>query len=133
MKIILIYPPCWKIAATGESPYPPGEGPYEGWQPGTPFDGDELRAPYGLLSLAAQAKRAGHDVEVWNLYAFPWKEIVALVQQKPADLYGLSCFTHNRRGTYMLADEIRRLHPRAFILTGGTALQPLASRSRYTP
>jgi radical SAM superfamily enzyme YgiQ (UPF0313 family) len=119
MKIILIYPPRWKIATAGEPPYPPGEGPYEGWQPSTPFDGDELRAPYGLLSLAAQAKRAGHDVETWNLYAFPWREIVAMLRRKPADLYGLSCFTHNRRGTYMLADEIRRFHPRTFILTGG--------------
>jgi anaerobic magnesium-protoporphyrin IX monomethyl ester cyclase len=119
MKIILIYPPCWKIVTPGETPYPPGEGPYEGWQPGTPFDGDELRVPYGLLSLAAQARRAGHQVEVWNLYSFPWKEIVGLLQHKPADLYGLSCFTINRRGTYMLADEIRRLYPGAFVLAGG--------------
>jgi radical SAM superfamily enzyme YgiQ (UPF0313 family) len=119
MKIILLYPPPWKIAASGESPYPPGEGPYQGWQPGTPFDGSELRAPYGLLSLAAQAKRAGHQVELLNLYTFPWKEIVELLRRTPADLFGLSCFTHNRRGTYLLSDEIRRLHPGAFILVGG--------------
>jgi radical SAM superfamily enzyme YgiQ (UPF0313 family) len=119
MKIVLLYPPRWKIAPLGESPYPPGEGPYEGWQPGTPYDGDEIRAPYGLLSLAAQAIRAGHQVETYNLYAYPWPEIVALLRRNPADIYGLSSFTHNRRGTYLLADEIRRFNPPAFIMAGG--------------
>ena len=52
------------------------EGP-----PDRPFEhclrGDSEHIPLGLLSLAAQASAAGHDVRVLNLFAFAWQDIEA--------------------------------------------------------
>ncbi|MBM4310790.1 MAG: B12-binding domain-containing radical SAM protein [Deltaproteobacteria bacterium] len=119
LRIILIYAPPWKITPAGEAPYektegPPSEGPCEQL-----LRGDSEHIPLGLLSLAAQARSAGHDVRVLNLFAFAWKDIEDIITATAADLYGLSCFTLNRRGTVMLAELIRRLHPQAHIAVGG--------------
>ncbi|MBW1961907.1 MAG: radical SAM protein [Deltaproteobacteria bacterium] len=119
MRILLLYPPPWKIPAPGEAPDISGEGPYEGWTSQIQFGQDELRMPYGLMSLAAQAKRSGYKVTLLNLYLFAWRDIEQLMKKLPAELYGLSCFTHNRRGAMSLATLIRRLYPQAFIVMGG--------------
>ena len=115
LRIMLIYPPPWKLARAGEAQYAGAEGPPDGG----PFEqflrGDSEHIPLGLLSLAAQASAAGHDVRVLNLFAFAWKDIEDIITATEADLFGLSCFTQNRRGTVMLADLIRRLHPQAHI------------------
>ncbi len=118
MRIVLIYPPPWKIAAPGQDP-DQREGPHPGWKPGEGFGGDEMITPYGLLSLAAQAKRAGHEVTLLNLYAFSWRDVTKIVRCLPADLYGLSCFTSNRRGTLSVAQLIREMHPEAYVVVGG--------------
>ncbi len=119
LRIALIYPPPWKLARAGEAPYAGAEGPPEGG----PFEhclrGDSEHIPLGLLSLAAQARAAGHDVTVLNLFAFAWRDIEQIIASVQAGLFGLSCFTLNRRGTLMLADLIRRLHPHAHITVGG--------------
>ncbi|MFH1350105.1 MAG: radical SAM protein, partial [Pseudomonadota bacterium] len=83
------------------------------------FDGDQITMPYGLLSLAAQAKRAGHDVIPLNLFTFAWGDVIGIIRGLPADLYGLSCFTGNRRGTLSVSRLIRDIHPKAFIVVGG--------------
>lgn len=75
--------------------------------------------PYGLLSLAAQALRAGHHVDVLNLSTFPWREVELVLASRPADLFGLSCLTINRRGVMALATLLRQLHPVAHIVVGG--------------
>ena len=74
MRLVLIYPPHWKIAAPGEPPYAPGEGPPTGHE-GIVLDGDLLGPPYGLLLLSAQAIRAGHSVTTLNLADFAWPEV----------------------------------------------------------
>jgi radical SAM superfamily enzyme YgiQ (UPF0313 family) len=74
---------------------------------------------YGLVSLAAQAKRAGHDVTVLNLYPFAWRDVTEIIRRFPSDLYGLSCFTCNRRGTLSLSHLIRKMYLRAIIIVGG--------------
>lgn len=119
MRILLLYPPPWKIPRPGENEIPSGEGPYEGWTEENRFGCDEMRTPYGLLSIAAQAKRAGHHVMVLNIYPFAWKDIEKIIVGTKAELYGLSCFTHNRRGTHYVARLIREVHPRARIIVGG--------------
>ncbi|RPI78830.1 MAG: radical SAM protein [Desulfobacteraceae bacterium] len=119
MRIILIYPPPWKIPLPNEAPDRNGQGPPRAWRPGSLFSGDEITIPYGLLSLAAQAKQHGHAVTVLNLYAFAWSDILKLLPLLPAELYGLSCFTQNRRGALALAEQIRRLFPAAHIVLGG--------------
>jgi radical SAM superfamily enzyme YgiQ (UPF0313 family) len=119
MRIVLLYPPPWKIPAPGEEPDCSGEGPPAHVSSGYVFDGDTLHIPCGLLSLAAQARHAGHEVTVLNLYTFVWRDVCRIIELCPAELYGLSCFTANRRGVISTARLIRSFHPRAHITIGG--------------
>jgi radical SAM superfamily enzyme YgiQ (UPF0313 family) len=119
MRIVLLYPPPWKIPAPGEEPDCSGEGPPLQVNFCCPFDGDTLHIPCGLLSLAAQARHAGHEVTVLNLYTFSWRDVCRIIELSPAELYGLSCFTANRRGVLATARLIRGFHPRAHITIGG--------------
>ncbi|MCX8043358.1 MAG: B12-binding domain-containing radical SAM protein [Desulfobacterota bacterium] len=119
MRIVLLYPPVWKIPPTGEEPFSPEEGPPEGVDASRALSGDLLSIPGGLLSLAAQALDAGHAVTVLNLITLPWQDVAHAVEQHPAEVYGLSCFTVNRRGTLSLARLIRRYYPSAHIVVGG--------------
>lgn len=119
MRIALLYPPPWAIAAPGTAGLPEGAEPPRGVAPGAVPDGDETTLPCGLMSLAAQARRAGHRVTLFNLYTFAWSSIEKIIGRLPADIYGLSCLTVNRRGTAALARLIRRVHPSAHIVVGG--------------
>ncbi|MFH1148486.1 MAG: radical SAM protein [Pseudomonadota bacterium] len=119
MRVILIYPPPWKIPAQDDIPDDSGEGPPAGWDPAKGLDLDAMTIPYGLLSLAAQVRDAGHEVIVLNLYDYTWRDITEVIHKLPADVYGLSCFTSNRRGTISTARLIREFHPEAYIVLGG--------------
>jgi radical SAM superfamily enzyme YgiQ (UPF0313 family) len=125
MRVALIYPPPWKIPAKGEAP-DPVDGPPQDYCDGD-LDGDFYQIPYGLLSLAAQVKRAGHAVKVLNLSAYPWSDVAQVLSELDADLYGMSCWTANRRGVALAAEHIRKSHPEAHILVGGPHAAPLAT------
>src|SRR5271154_603183 len=100
MRIALLYPPPWKIPVNGE---PPGDdGPPAGYREGD-LDADFYQTPYGLFSLGAQALRAGHQVKVVNLSAFSWSRVEEILAALDADLYGMSCWTANRRGVALAA------------------------------
>jgi radical SAM superfamily enzyme YgiQ (UPF0313 family) len=118
MRIVLLYPPPWKVAAPGEHADFGQDGPPEGFRP-TDVDRDFFQAPYGLLSLAAQALRAGHQVKVLNLSAFTWTRVQDVLRQLDADLFGLSCYTANRRGVGLVAECIKQHHPDAHVVVGG--------------
>jgi anaerobic magnesium-protoporphyrin IX monomethyl ester cyclase len=124
-KIALLYPPPWKIPGPGEPTPAPGEGPPEGYQEGD-LDGDFYQIPVGLLQLGANARRAGHQVRVLNLSAFPWSRVHAVVRGLDADVFGLSCWTANRRGVAMVAAAARKHHPAARVVVGGPHATPLA-------
>lgn len=135
MKIVLLYPPPWKIVEPGKRPYAT-EGAPQGIDPSLPVttDVDTLTCPNGVLSLAAQAMDAGHEVSTYNLYDFPWGNIEALVEVLDADVFGLSCFTGNRRGMAALAALLRERHPQAHITVGGPHVTALAKETlRYVP
>jgi len=119
MKIVLLYPPPWKIARDGYPPYPPGEGAPANMDATAVNEGDFIQAPYGLLSLAAQAWRNGLSVLIFNISNSPWLDIETLIHRLDADLFGLSCMTANRRGVAMLAQLIRDIHPKSHIVVGG--------------
>jgi radical SAM superfamily enzyme YgiQ (UPF0313 family) len=126
MRIALLYPPPWKIAGPEEDPRRWGrDGPPEGYRDGD-LDGDFYQIPYGLLTIAAQAKRAGHQVKICNLSAYPFAEVERIVARLDADLYGMSCWTANRRGVGLVADLLRAHHPNACIVVGGPHASPLA-------
>jgi radical SAM superfamily enzyme YgiQ (UPF0313 family) len=125
MRLAFIYPPPWKIAPRGQAPEAGLDGPPPEHREGD-LDADFFQIPYGLLSLAAQAIRAGHEVKVLNLSAHPWPEVEAVVGLVDADLYGISCWTANRRGAALMAKSIRARHPAAHIVVGGPHATALA-------
>jgi len=118
LRIALIYPPPWQIPAPGEMPTGMPFGPSRDARD-LVLDEDFKTITYGLLTLAAEAKRAGHDVTLHNLAVTPWREVVELIRGMPADVYGISSFTANRRGMGAMAELIRQLHPQAHIVAGG--------------
>jgi radical SAM superfamily enzyme YgiQ (UPF0313 family) len=125
MRIALLYPPPWKLPLPGEAPDIGGEGPPTEYAAGD-LDADFFQTPYGLLALGAQALRAGHQVKVINLSAFPWAHVERVLRELDADLYGMSCWTANRRGVALVAREIKRLRPGAHVVVGGPHATPLA-------
>jgi anaerobic magnesium-protoporphyrin IX monomethyl ester cyclase len=124
MRIALLYPPPWKIPAPGEQPAS-SDGPPADYRAGD-LDADFHQTPYGLFSLGAQALRAGHSVKVINLSAFPWGRVEEVLRALDADLYGMSCWTANRRGVALVARHLRALRPHAPIVVGGPHATPLA-------
>src|ERR1041384_4721943 len=118
MRVALLYPPPWKLAEPGQPDVSDGDGPPRDYRPGD-LDPDFHQIPYGLLSLGAQAARAGHQVKVCNLSAFSWARVEEVVKALEADVYGMSCWTANRRGVDLVAREIRQHHRRAHIVVGG--------------
>jgi anaerobic magnesium-protoporphyrin IX monomethyl ester cyclase len=126
MRIALIYPPPWKIASKTQPSDFGLDGPPEEYREGD-LDPDFYQTPYGLFSLGAQAIRAGHQVKVLNLSAYPWPEVEDVVAALDADLYGMSCWTANRRGVAFVARSIRKHHPDAHIVVGGPHATPLAA------
>ncbi|HEX3772786.1 MAG TPA: radical SAM protein [Polyangiaceae bacterium] len=124
MRVALLYPPPWKIQPPGESPYEE-DGPPAEYADGD-LDGDFFQTPYGLFALGAQALRAGHQVKVMNLSAYTWPKVCEIVRGLEADLYGMSCWTANRRGVALVADEIKRLYPHVPVVVGGPHATPLA-------
>ncbi len=125
MRIALLYPPPWKLSGPGEASIDDVDGPPRDHEPGD-LDPDFHQIPYGLLSLGAQALRAGHQVKLLNLSAFSWQQVEAVVRALPADIYGLSCWTANRRGVDLVSRCIRRFHPSAHVVVGGPHATPLA-------
>jgi len=126
MRILLLYPPPWKIPGPGQPPEPSPDGPPTGSDARALLQGDILHLPAGLLSLAAQARLAGHTVEVLNLISLPWPQIEDFLARRPADVAGLTCFTSNRRGTLALSRLLRQLNPKIHIAVGGPHATALA-------
>jgi len=124
MRILLVYPPPWKIPAPGQ-PAAWEDGPPDGYQTGD-LDADFYQIPYGLLQLGANALRAGHQVKVLNLSSYSWDKVGAVLDELPADLYGMSCWTANRRGVALVSRAIKLRQPDAHVVVGGPHATPLA-------
>jgi radical SAM superfamily enzyme YgiQ (UPF0313 family) len=124
MRIALLYPPPWKISEPG-TPADPVHGPPADFRPGD-LDSDFYQTPYGLFSLGAEAIRAGHRVKVFNLSSFAWRRVEEVIAALDADVFGMSCWTANRRGVALTAALIRQHHPAAHIVIGGPHATPLA-------
>ena len=125
MRIALVYPPPWKIAGPGEMAQVHGtDGPPLEYKDGD-LDADFYQTPYGLFALGAQALRAGHQVKVLNLSSYPWDRVEEIVAKLDAELWGMSCWTANRRGVKLVSEVIKRRHPRAHVVVGGPHATPL--------
>ncbi len=118
MRVALIYPPPWKIPGAGQPADASGDGPPREFRP-TDLDGDFFQMPYGMLTLATTLMEARHQVKVINLSAFPWNRAEEALGAIDADVFGMSCFTANRRGVAITARSIKRMHPDAHVVVGG--------------
>ena len=105
-----------------------GEGPPTEYAEGD-LDADFYQTPYGLFALGAQALRAGHQVKVINLSAFAWTRVEEVVAALDADLYGMSCWTANRRGVALVAARDQAPATRA-PTSSSAARTPRRSRAR---
>lgn len=121
----MLYPPPWKITSSKESLFPPEEGAPEEFVPGD-LDADFFQMPYGLFTLAAEVISRGHQVKVLNLSSYSWEEVERIISELRADLYGMSCWTANRRGVAYTAALIRELYPKSHITIGGPHATPFA-------
>lgn len=81
--------------------------------------GDRLTTPYGLLTIAAELRRHGFEADVINLSRLPWEEAIRAIEQRPADLFGLSCYTFHRQATATLGAEIKARFPESHLTVGG--------------
>ncbi|MDB4942356.1 MAG: Radical domain protein [Labilithrix sp.] len=125
MRIALVYPPPWKIPGPGESTQALGaDGPPPEYRHGD-LDADFYQTPYGLFALGAQALRAGHQVKVLNLSSYAWNEVEKVIASLDAELFGMSCWTANRRGVKLVSEAIKRRHPAAHVVVGGPHATPL--------
>ena len=124
MRVLLLYPPPWKIPQANTLA-DPIDGPPPDYQQGD-LDTDFFQIPYGLLSLAANARRAGHRVRVLNLSNYAWSEVEAIVSELRADVVGLSCWTANRRGVHLTARLVKARFPDTCVVVGGPHATPLA-------
>jgi anaerobic magnesium-protoporphyrin IX monomethyl ester cyclase len=125
MKVLLIYPPPWKIVGNGEPPVPLGEGAPAEFIEGD-LDADFFQTPYGLFTLASEAMTRGHQVKVVNLSSYRWSEVCEILRKLPADVYGMSCWTANRRGVAYTAEFLRQEFPSAHVVIGGPHATPFA-------
>lgn len=125
MRVALLYPPPWKLARPGE-PAPALGGPPGDYREGD-LDADFHQTPYGLFALGAAALRAGHAVKVLNLSAYAWSDVLDVLTRLDADLYGMSCWTANRRGVAYVAEALKSLRPDVPVVIGGPHATPLAS------
>jgi radical SAM superfamily enzyme YgiQ (UPF0313 family)/Flp pilus assembly protein TadD len=117
-RVALIYPPPWKIPSAQETlPNDSFAPPRDAGEQA--LDGDFATIPYGLLTIAAEARRAGHEVTVLNLSTTPWRDVERAISGLRADVFGLSVFTSNRRGMGAVASLVRQRHPRAHVVVGG--------------
>jgi anaerobic magnesium-protoporphyrin IX monomethyl ester cyclase len=133
VRVLLIYPPPWKLAAAGAAPFGPGQGPPAEYREGD-LDADFYQTPYGLFALGAMAIRAGHSVKVINVSAYPWVDVERVLSALKPDVLGMSCWTANRRGVAFAAEFMRRTHPATTIVVGGPHATPLAEELlQHTP
>jgi radical SAM superfamily enzyme YgiQ (UPF0313 family) len=77
--------------------------------------------PYGLATIAAVLRDAGHYVEILDLNALrpSEAETMRLVSEGRWDIVGLSGLITTYGFQKRIAPVIRKAHPRAFLLTGG--------------
>ena len=96
MRIVLLYAPPWKIARYGDPLYPPEEGPPHNFDSAAVTEGDFIQAPYGLLSLAAQAIRSGLSVQTLNIsWNYSWRLNAVHIL---GDLFQTKAFNRNLWG-----------------------------------
>ena len=112
-RVLLIYPPSTKDE--------PGAGKLTAKEARCSF------FSYGLLTLSTYLQDNGFEVEVINLATFTWQETLAAIRNRPADLFGISCYTFNRHTAAALGDEIKAVYPDAHVSVGGPHVSVLAT------
>lgn len=75
---------------------------------------------HGLCSLAASLMKAGHEVDLIDLRALAgWDDFEEKVKARGSRVYGLTMLSVDFDTTVEAANRIRKLLPKALIVTGG--------------
>lgn len=124
MKICLLHLPDWHVLSykrnESEKLFVSEKGKDK------KVDGDFATIPYGLLMLAAQAKKDGHDVTIYNLSCYPWEILSKILHYIKADIFGFTCLTINHFSVGLISAYIRERYPKAHIVVGGPHASSLA-------
>jgi radical SAM superfamily enzyme YgiQ (UPF0313 family) len=81
--------------------------------------------PYGMLTMAAELRARGCVADVINLASSTFEQALAAIRERPADVFGLSCFTFHRHATAALGLEIKRAFPESHLTVGGPHVSAL--------
>ena len=111
-RVLLIYPP------TSESE--PSAANTAG------LDVDRQFMPYGVLTTAACLREGGFNVNVVNLCTSDWRHALSAIESRPADLFGISCYTFHRHAAAALGTRIKEMFPNSHLTIGGPHVWALA-------
>ncbi len=77
--------------------------------------------PYGLVSLAAVAMQGGHDVEVWDQFAYrqSHETLADMLIEHKVDLVGITCLTPAEPASRRIFDLYRLRGGKGLTLMGG--------------
>lgn len=110
LRVLFIYPPVAKVPRGVNRPCD---------------QGDRSVMPYGLLTIAVELRRHGFQADVVNLALLSWDEAIAAIHERPAELFGLSCYTFHRKVVAELGAEIKARFPQSHLTVGGPHVSAL--------
>jgi anaerobic magnesium-protoporphyrin IX monomethyl ester cyclase len=111
-RILLIYPPTSQTQPSAAN--------------AVGLDVDRPFMPYGVMTIAANLRDRGFEVEVLNLCTSDWQQALAAIESRPADLFGISCYTFHRHAAAALGTQIKKLFPNSHLTIGGPHVWALA-------
>ena len=96
-RVLLIYPPMSQSEPLAGNP--------------VGLDVDRPFMPYGVMTIAASLRDRGFEVDVVNLCTSDWRQALSAIESRPADLFGISCYTFHRHAAAALGAAITPIAP----------------------
>lgn len=80
-----------------------------------------LSPPLGLAYIAAEARRAGHDVEILdlNISGYNPQRLNLVLKRFEPDVVGISAYTETYPNALLIAEQVKSRRPESFVLMGG--------------
>lgn len=90
------------------------------WQAGSKKKGEQRTPPLGLGYLAAVLERAGHEVNLIDLFKTNFEESERIIRRENPDVVGISCLTEFRVSSIQLAHLVKAINPDIKVIMGGS-------------
>lgn len=68
-----------------------------------------LQPPIGISSIAAFLKSKGCSVNIIDMYNFDWDDVLSVLKNSDADIFGISCLTGQHFSAFRLAGMIKQV------------------------